>query len=64
MMPLLTLSWLVPLAGAVLLLFIGNADGRRDGIIRWLSLVLELAVWVTVIRTAVAFHRSRRGELV
>ncbi len=36
----------------------------HTSIIRWLSLVLELAVWVTVIRTAVAFRRSRRGELV
>jgi NADH-quinone oxidoreductase subunit M len=49
MMPLLTLSWLVPLAGAILLLFVGNADGRRDGIIRWLSLVVSIvALFVTV----------------
>ena len=27
--PLLTLSWVLPLVGALLLLFIGNADGRR-----------------------------------
>ena len=42
-LPLLTVSWLLPLAGAVLLLFIRNADGRRDGLIRWLALVVSLA---------------------
>jgi len=40
---LLTLSWLVPIAGALILLLIGNADGRRDGFIRWLSLGVSLA---------------------
>jgi NADH-quinone oxidoreductase subunit M len=50
---LLTLSWLVPLAGALLLLFVGNADGRRDGLVRWLTLGISLvafavtvAIWV------------------
>ena len=44
---LLTLSWLVPLVGALVMLLIGNADGRRDGVIRWFSLgvaVVTLAV--------------------
>jgi NADH-quinone oxidoreductase subunit M len=45
MMPLLTLSWLLPLAGAVLLLLIGNADGRRDGLVRWLTLGISLVVF-------------------
>lgn len=36
----------------------------RTSIVRWVSLVLELGVWVIVIRTAVVFRRSRRGELV
>src|SRR6476619_5724930 len=27
--PVLTISWLLPVAGALLLLLIGNADGRR-----------------------------------
>ena len=49
---MLTLSWALPLVGAILLLFVGNADGRRDGLIRWLALVFSvvtfgvtLAVW-------------------
>ena len=53
MMPLLTLSWTVPLGGAILLLLVGNADGRRDGLVRWISLVISLltlavtlALWV------------------
>jgi NADH-quinone oxidoreductase subunit M len=43
--PLLTISWLLPLAGAILLLLIGNADGRRNGLIRWLTLGVSLAVF-------------------
>jgi NADH-quinone oxidoreductase subunit M len=39
---LLTLSWLLPLAGAIVLLLVGNADGRRDGMIRWLTLGASL----------------------
>ncbi len=42
---MLTLSWALPLAGALLLLLIGNADGRRDGVIRWLSLVVSLVAF-------------------
>ena len=42
--PLLSISWLLPLAGAVLLLLIGNADGRRNGLIRWVTLVVSIAV--------------------
>jgi NADH-quinone oxidoreductase subunit M len=47
---MLTVSWALPLAGAILLLLVGNADGRRDGLMRWLSLVASLATLaVTVI---------------
>src|SRR5215213_1900723 len=42
---LLTLSWLVPLAGAVLVLLVGNADGRRNVLVRWLTLVISVAVF-------------------
>ena len=40
---LLTLSWVVPLAGALMLLLVGNAEGRRDGVVRWLTLGVSLA---------------------
>ena len=46
---MLTLSWLVPLAGALLVLLIGNADGRRDGVIRWLSLGVALATFAVTL---------------
>jgi NADH-quinone oxidoreductase subunit M len=49
MMPLLTLSWTVPLAGAILLLLIGNADGRRDGLMRWLALGISLLTLVVTL---------------
>ena len=42
---LLTWSWLVPLVGAVLMLVIGNADGRRDGLIRWFALAISVATF-------------------
>src|SRR5262245_30206838 len=44
-LPLLTLSWALPLAGAVAVLLVGNADGRRDGVIRWLALAVSLVVF-------------------
>ncbi len=47
--PLVSLSWLVPLAGALILLLIGNADGRRDGLIRWLSLGVALATFAVTL---------------
>jgi NADH-quinone oxidoreductase subunit M len=49
---MLTLSWALPLAGAVLLLLVSNADGRRDAFIRWIAfafsvatLAVTLALW-------------------
>src|SRR5688572_14920429 len=46
---LLTFSWLLPLLGAVLILLIGNGDGRRDGVIRWLTLVVTLATFAVTL---------------
>jgi NADH-quinone oxidoreductase subunit M len=58
MMPLLTLSWLVPIAGALLLLFIGNADGRRDGLVRWLTLGISLVVFAVTVALWIWFDAS------
>jgi NADH-quinone oxidoreductase subunit M len=55
---LLTLSWLGPIAGALLLLFIGNADGRRDGLIRWLTLGISLVVFAVTVALWVWFDPS------
>ena len=46
---MLTLSWLVPLAGAFLLLCIGNADGRRNGLIRWVALAVTVLTFVVTL---------------
>jgi NADH-quinone oxidoreductase subunit M len=46
---LLTLSWLVPLVGALLLLVIGNADGRRDRFVRWFALGASLATFAVTL---------------
>jgi NADH-quinone oxidoreductase subunit M len=45
-MPLLSLVIFLPLAGAILLLFIENRDGRRDGIIRQVALGVSLLTFV------------------
>ncbi|MBI2827784.1 MAG: NADH-quinone oxidoreductase subunit M [Acidobacteria bacterium] len=58
MMPLLSLSWLVPLAGALMLLLIGNADGRRDGLIRWLSLGVALAPFAVTLALWAGFDAT------
>ena len=64
---MLTLSWFVPLAGALLLLLIPNRDGRRDGIVRWLSLAVSLvafavtlAIWAGFDNESAAFQFVER----
>src|SRR5262245_54616813 len=57
-LPLLTLSWLLPLLGAVLLLFIGNADGHRDGLIRRLALAISVAAFAVTLAIWASFDRS------
>ena len=54
-MPLLTLSWGLPLAGALLLLLIGNADGRRNSLFRWLALAISVAEFVLTLAIWAAF---------
>ena len=46
---LLTLSWLLPLAGAILLLLVPNRDGRNDGLVRWLALAVSLVVFALTV---------------
>ena len=46
---LLTLSWTLPLAGAILIALLGNADGKRDGMIRWLALAVSLVVFAVTL---------------
>ena len=58
---LLTLSWALPLAGAILLLLVPNRDGSRNGVIRWLALVLSLAVFAVTLVIWARFD-STSGE--
>jgi NADH-quinone oxidoreductase subunit M len=53
---LLTWSWVVPLAGAVLLLLIGNADGRRDGVIRWITLIVSILAFLVTLALWAGFN--------
>jgi NADH-quinone oxidoreductase subunit M len=46
---LLTLSWVVPLAAAILLLLIPNADGRRDGAVKAIALGLSLVAFAVTL---------------
>src|SRR5512134_1273978 len=46
---LLTLSWALPLAGAILLLLVPNRDGSRNGAIRWLALAVSLAAFAVTL---------------
>jgi NADH-quinone oxidoreductase subunit M len=57
-LPLLTLSWALPLAGAVLLLLVGNADGRRDALIRWLALGISLAAFAVTLAIWAGFDAN------
>jgi NADH-quinone oxidoreductase subunit M len=58
MMPLLTISWALPLVGAILLLLIGNADGRRDGLMRWIGLVVSIATFAVTVGLWVWFDAA------
>src|SRR3970040_1184177 len=55
---MLTLSWALPLAGALLLLLVGNADGRRDGLIRWLALVVSLLSFAVTLALWLGFDAA------
>ena len=58
---LLTLSWLVPLVGALLLLVIPNADGRRDGVIRWITLGISLVAFAITLAVWAWFDAGSAG---
>ena len=68
---MLTLSWGLPLAGALLLLLVGNADGRRDGLIRWLALLVSLvsfgvtlALWARFDSSSAEFQFVERAPWI
>jgi NADH-quinone oxidoreductase subunit M len=66
-MPLLTLSWILPLLGGLALLLVGTADGRKDGLVRWTALgislvtfAVTLAIWAGFDATSADFQFVER----
>ena len=55
---MLTLSWALPLAGGILLLLVGNADGRRNALVRWLALAFSLAAFGVTLALWIGFDSS------
>ncbi|MGH9345965.1 MAG: NADH-quinone oxidoreductase subunit M [Vicinamibacterales bacterium] len=55
---LLSMSVALPLAAALVLLLIPNRDGRNDGAIRWLALLLSIAVLGVTLAIWAAFDAS------
>src|SRR6187397_959673 len=55
---MLTLSWALPLVGAIVLLFVGNADARRNGLIRWLALAFSLATFAVTLALWAGFNST------
>ena len=56
--PLLTVSWVLPLVGAVLLLLVGNAGGRNNSLIRWLALAVSLVTFAVTLGIWASFDGS------
>ena len=55
---LLTLAISLPILGAVLLLFIANKDGSKDGLIRYIALGVSLATFAVTLALWAGFDQS------
>jgi NADH-quinone oxidoreductase subunit M len=53
---LLSISWLLPVAGALSLLLVGNADGQRNGLVRWWTLIVSIAVFGVTLAMWASFN--------
>ena len=62
--PLLTVSWVLPLVGAVLLLLVGNAGGRNNSLIRWLALAVSLVTFAVTLGIWASFDGSSKARVV
>ena len=47
---------MLPVVGAVLLLFVGNSDGQRNRLILWLTLIVSIAVFAVTLAMWAAFN--------
>ncbi|MBE3134885.1 MAG: NADH-quinone oxidoreductase subunit M, partial [Acidobacteria bacterium] len=59
--PLLSSVVFLPLAGALALLSVGNRDGRRDAIVRWLALIVSLLVFADTLVLWALFNPAEAG---
>jgi NADH-quinone oxidoreductase subunit M len=66
-----SISWLLPLAGALVLLVVPNSDGRNNSLIRWLALVISiagfavtLAMWARFDETSADFQMVERVKWI
>ena len=50
------MSWLLPVAGAALLLLIGNSNGQRNALVRWVTLIVSIAVFAVTLAMWAAFN--------
>jgi NADH-quinone oxidoreductase subunit M len=57
-MPLLSIAIWLPVVGALLLLFIGNRDGRRDSLIRNVTLAVSLLTFAATLLLWAGFDAS------
>jgi NADH-quinone oxidoreductase subunit M len=57
-MPMLSLIVFLPLVGAVVALIAGDREGRRDGLVRWLSLAVSLVVFALTMMAWAGFDAS------
>ncbi|HXD18017.1 MAG TPA: NADH-quinone oxidoreductase subunit M [Vicinamibacterales bacterium] len=55
-LPLLSISWMLPVAGALLLLLVGNAEGQRNALVRWVTLIVSIAVFAVTLATWASFN--------
>ncbi|MCC7241827.1 MAG: NADH-quinone oxidoreductase subunit M [Acidobacteria bacterium] len=61
-LPMLSLAILLPVIGAILLLFVRNTDGAKDGLIRNLTLAVSLATFAVTLALWAGFDSAPAGE--
>jgi NADH-quinone oxidoreductase subunit M len=57
--PLLSTVVFLPLAGALALVAVGNRDGRRDAIVRWIALIVSLLAFAATLMVWALFDPAQ-----
>jgi len=61
-LPMLSLAILLPVIGAILLLFVRNTDGAKDGLIRNVTLAVSLVTFAVTLALWAGFDSAPAGE--